>query len=215
MPKTPCCTIVNMAQLTWFEICTLNTTSRWRNRSIPNEFSKRIEQQIFIFCIDLSQGSNQTVGKVTTASFVFSGLSDVKCNAHPFRFRSWDDTLSRRPLSIQFLNSHMEDSSCQVSLCSPPWLSQSRKFLNANYVNIQMTRINRGKLANFAPSHYSRSKTGNLSSNNEKTICSPHKSRQQVHSNEKFQGNDNTSLPCAQNTLPVKILLCVFDLTSA
>jgi len=44
------------------------------------------------------------------------------------------------------------------------WLSQSRKFLNANAANKFM------KFAKFAHSRYSRSKSADLSSDFEKTI---------------------------------------------
>jgi hypothetical protein len=48
----------------------------------------------------------------------------------------------------------------------PPreWLSQSLRILNANAANLRMTRINSEKIAKFAHSRYSRSKSANLSS---------------------------------------------------
>jgi len=50
------------------------------------------------------------------------------------------------------------------------WLSQSRRFLNANYANQRMMRIYPRKFAKFAYSWHSRSKPAGLSGDFEKTI---------------------------------------------
>jgi len=66
--------------------------------------------------------------------------------------------------------------------------AQSRRFLNANYANQRMTRINPRKFAKFAYSWHSRSKPAGLSSDFGKTMfISPwlSQSRRRLHDTEK------------------------------
>jgi len=72
-------------------------------------------------------------------------------------------------VSIHWAEFYADLRRCQEVERSNPWFSQNRKFFNANYANVLITRMS---LRKFAYSRHSRSKAGDLSSDNAETINS-------------------------------------------